>query len=166
MEMDDIQNKLDLLKGKICWGVLSGEPNASIIFLHIGEKIKREKNINNNNLPYNIDKYKGEYVIEICCSWRLQNGGKPITSSSEPNFKNGPLVKGLQKIVDNKILSIEITDDCGDLSIILDNYWLKIFCDNTGNDDPDYYFQEDLNWEIRFKNDDFISVKKGCEIII
>jgi len=84
--MSKIQEILDLLKRKKCWAVLAGYPNASIIYLHFGAKIRREKIINNDQHQYGLQEYQGEYWLGIYCDWRLQQGNKPITGSCERQF--------------------------------------------------------------------------------
>jgi hypothetical protein len=160
----NIQERLNLVKGKTCWGVLAGFPNASYIHLHFGERIEREKIIKNNNLPYDLDKYNGEYHIGIFCTWRLQRDNRPITGSCESNKVDGPLVKGIQNLINKTVSSIEIIDECGDLKIKFGDLCLNVFCNYTGNEDEDYCIQEDSNWNLTYKGDIIVEVECGCKI--
>lgn len=162
----NIQEKLNLIKGKPCWGVLAGYPNSSYIHLHFGKKIEREKIIPNNKLPYNLDTYNGEYHLGIFCAWRLQNGNVPITGSCEPNNLDGPLVKGLQNIVNKEVTEVEIIDECGDLRVKFGDLCLNVFCNYTGNEDEEYCVQDDTNWSLRSGGKSLIEVEQGCRIIV
>lgn len=157
---------LDILVGKECWGFLAGEPTASIIHLHLGEKLKRERIIYNDNLPFQLGRYIGECHITIFCAWRLQKGAVPITGSCEPNNMDGPLVAGLCKILNRKITSARIIDACGDLQIEFDDITLNVFCNYTGNEDEEYCFQDESNWTLSSKGENIVDVQRGCKIVI
>jgi hypothetical protein len=160
-----LQKELSLIKGQICWAVLAGPPNGSFIHLHFGGMIERDRPIPNKNLPYGLDRFKGEYHLGIYCEWRLQKNGKPITGSREPNELDGPMVKGLSRLIGKSIISVAITDDCGDLEIAFEDMCLKVFCNYTGNVHEEYYSQSELNWFLHSRGERFIEVKQGCKIV-
>ncbi len=162
MEIDNIMNQF---VGKVCWGVLSGPPSASHIHLYLGEKIKNEKFLP-KKLPYELDKYDGEYHLGVFCEWRLQSNGHVITGASEPNNLDGPLVTGLKRIINKKITKVELTDDCGDLTVFFDDIYLKIFCNYTGNEDSEYFEQDETNWFLSFRGAIVIEVQQGCNIVV
>lgn len=147
-------------------GVLAGSPNGSFIHIHLGVKNTNEIIINNPNLPYELGKYTGEYHIGVYCSWRLQENGRPITGSCEPNYQDGPMVNGLKKLIGKKVTSIVMVDECGDLNVNFGSLSLKIFCDFTGNEDEEYCSQSYFNWFIHFNGKSILEVEKGCQLII
>ncbi len=159
-------NHLDFLVGKMCWGFLAGPPTGSIIHLHLGEKLKRERIIPNDKLKFGLDQYIGEYHVTIYCDWRLQKGNVPITGSCEPNNPDGPLVSGLHSIIGRKITSARFIDVCGDIQLQFGDIILNVFCNYTGNEDDEYCFQDESNWTLRSKGKNFIDVQKGCKIVI
>lgn|GEM_PF-1179733 len=156
---------LSNLIGKKCWGYSAGYPTAQEVFLQIGEKVLREKPLTAKKWKYGLEKYKGEYRIGVSSEWRLQTKKRPITGSCEPNHKDGPMLKGLEKVVNKKITDIRITDECGDLLIVFGNVYLKVFCNYTGNDDENYYIQDDMNWGLWEGDGLLMYVEKGCKIV-
>jgi hypothetical protein len=160
-----IRKKLELVVNKKCWGITAGYPIASIVNLHFGKKIEREKEFKNKNNKYELYKYYGEYIISIYSDWRLQTKIKPITGSCEPNIVEGPMIKGLERLINKKINDIQILDECGDLLISFGNLYLKVFCNFTGNEDNEYCFQDDMNWTLSYKENCLIKVERGCKIV-
>jgi hypothetical protein len=122
--------------------------------------------INNEKLPYDLQKYEGEYYIGIFCAWRLQQGKVPITGSCEPNNHDGPLVNGVKRLVNEKVTLIEIIDECGDLRIQFDDKVLNVFCNYTGNEDIEYCVQDNINWILRSKDKDLVVVEQGCRLVV
>jgi hypothetical protein len=119
--------------------------------------------INNARLPHDLQEYEGEYWLGIYCNWRLQQGSIPITVPCKPNNPEGPLVKGVNKIVNKIVSSIRMIDECGDLRIEFGDLTLNVFCNYTGNEDIEYCFQDDVNWLLKYKNKR-VYVEQGCKI--
>lgn len=155
---------LQQICGKKCWGISAGAPNGSYVTLHFGEKIARDHPISNKNLLYGLGEFAGEYRLGIFSTWRLQTNGKPITGSSEPNGHGGPLDEGLLRLLNSTITNIRMTNSCGDLNIGFGRIYLKVFCSNTGNGDDDYYAQHESNWVLSRMGKPWIEVERGCNL--
>lgn len=139
--MTSFIDMIRLLVEKICWGITAGEGSGSVISLEFGKKIERTKYLKNNYLTENQKKFNAEYDLFIECSWRINDSQGAICSSKSPNDNYGTMLLELKKIVDQKVVSIEINELSYDLVLHFDNdLKLYIFCDETNeNEDIDNY---------------------------
>jgi len=120
-------------------------------------------NSKNTKLPFSLDEYSSEFHLGVHCSWRLQKGCHPITSSCEPN---GLYSDCFIQILEKNVTDIVIDPELGDLRIVFDDVILVVFCDQTGHEDAEYYEQSDSNWFIQKRGEDWIEVEKGNELKI
>lgn len=160
------EERLGLLIGESCWGVLAGVPNGQVIYLNFGEKIEEEVPVHNPDLPYDLGKYQGEYVLGVYCNWRLQAKGRPITGCCEPNDLDGILVRSIRELVGESVSGIEVMDECGDIAIQFGEKTLKVFSVYTGNEDEDYLPQWEINWYLSYRGNHIVTVTRGCEIVL
>jgi hypothetical protein len=100
----------------------AGENTGSIVNFEIGDILKEKK----------VGKYKfleGDYSIMINCSWRIVKNGLIIATAKDINYANGPMLIGLESLIDRKIIRIKLSSHF-DLAISLeDTIELNIFCD-------------------------------------
>lgn len=137
--MNRITDITNLLIGKACWGITGGEGTGSVIGIDIGEKIVRKKPLKNEYLSKDQKAYQGEYDLFVECSWRIDSTEEVICGSKDAIDNLDAMVKGLNRLVGQKIVSVEASIPAYDLEICFDNdLKLKIFCDETneseGND--------------------------------
>lgn len=128
----EFSKSLNSLIGQPCWGVVAGKGTGSVISLHFGNKIPLPQLIKNPHLSDDLQKYEGEMILFVKCVWRIDSEVEVICGCWEDNTKDGPMLKGLQNIVDQKVESIELSLPAWDLAIHFSNLMvLRIFCDQT-----------------------------------
>lgn len=123
------------------WGIVAGF--GSYFYLHMGEKILRDKPILNDKLHPFLREYHGFYRFGVRCAWRLEKKGKVILSHIQDEAKH--ITPKLAQLKEQKILHIdEIPNNVG-LSIHMTNdLVLTLFYDSV----------DDYNW-VLFKNNEF-----------
>lgn len=105
------------LNDQTCWGIVAGEGTGSVVELLIGEKIKRERPLDNPIVDSAVREYDPEISIFIQCAWRLANKEKVICSCLSSNQNDGPMLSGLRRLKDNRISSTVLNVESMDLSI-------------------------------------------------
>jgi hypothetical protein len=130
----DICEALKMIVDKHCWSFTAGEGTGSVIEFDFGKKIKRKKPLSNKYLSEEQRAFQGEYDLFVECSWRLDERKDVICSSKDSNKENGVIVSGLKRLVNKKVISIEIHKPAYDLDLyFINNLTLKIFCDETNS---------------------------------
>lgn len=130
-----MRRRLELLKGKRCWSIGAGEGTGNIFTLGFGAKRRREQPLTNRHLRQEERECEAEYILMVECSWRLEQRGKIVTTWQEPNGNEGPMVKGLERLREKKVLFIKAWPPMNDLEIRFnDGYRLFIFCDLPARD--------------------------------
>lgn len=146
--MTDFEQIIKKLVGTPCIGFAAGSGTGSVIDLVFGKKIPRQKPIDNPFLSKVLRDNKGEYSLLIECVWRLETNKKVICGAWDDNSQNGPMLKGLQKIVDHNVDFIHLSKPGLDLQIGFDNgFVLRIFCDSTNSVDKNDNYYVYLNME-------------------
>lgn len=156
------QEKLAILVGRRCLGVVAGSPNRQVIQILLGETVDSADNDSSRKGA----KFSGMFILGVYCDWRLQKHGRPITGSCEPDNIDGPLVRGVQQLAGETVTAVEVTDECGDINLRFGDTLLKVFCTYTGNEDEEYYPQWDVNWYLDCAGKRLAEVQKGCRIVI
>ena len=126
------------LLGLECWSISAGEGTGSIFKLSLGGKIERKQPIANPHLSELVSNYESAYSLMVECAWRLDDSGKPVTGSNDPNTNNGPMVQGLKRLIGTQVTYINCFGPANDLQLIFnDSLILNIFCDIVNNDEDD-----------------------------
>jgi hypothetical protein len=127
---EKFSTELDNLRGMSCWGIVAGEGTGSRATLHFGKKLKRTRTLNNPTLPDALKRFEGEFVLFIQnCAWRLDTDRILCTSKSS-NENEGPLVRGLRSLIDQRVVGAQATYPSCDLTLEFSTTAkLRLFCD-------------------------------------
>jgi hypothetical protein len=160
--MSDLEKKLETsinqLIDKECWGIVAGEGTGSFVNLEIGEKIRRNKEIENPALETDVRQFEGQYSLSLECAWRLDSTEAVICGASDDNSKDGKMLDGLRLLIGRRISRINLSKPGLDLDIEFSkDLTLKVFCDQTNeNDQNDNY--------MLFTPDQIITVSYGSRL--
>ena len=112
--------------------------------LELGNKVRRKQPIRNSAVPRQVRKFEGEISFFIRCWWRLEHGASVVVSSTD---RENPIVKGLERLVGERIEAIKLYKPAWDLLLEFSNEWhLRVFGSQTETD-------HDLlkNWHARIR---------------
>jgi hypothetical protein len=130
--LSEFQNNLKHLIGKECWSVIGGAGTGTHISLDFGDKIPIKKPLTNPHLTEEERNFNGEFSFYITCAWRIESELEVISGCWEDNAKDGPMLNGLQKIINQKVIAVELSLPALDLKLTFENnFSLQIFCDQT-----------------------------------
>ena len=123
-------SELQNLRGLECWGVVAGEGTGSHVTLDFGRKIERARALRNPTLPESLRHFKGEFGVFIQnCAWRL-DADRIVCSSKTPNDNQGAMVRGLQMLIGQHVVTATATLPGHDLVIEFSGaHTLRLFCD-------------------------------------
>ena len=115
-EEDLINVWIENTAGQHCWGMAAGGRTGTAFILRYGAKLKRDKPVSNQALSEDCRLYESNFSLFVhSAQWKLgtdHNGiVKRITDSKDDCSPDGPMVAGLEFIVENVIESV--TFDCG-----------------------------------------------------
>jgi len=154
--LDQLKAGLDRLANEMCWGATAGEGTGSIVNLHIGKKIPRQIPLKNAHLSEDIRKYDSQLGLLIECSWRLDSKSDVTCGWTDSNEEGGPMLSGLQQIVDQKVKRVVLSLPALDLAIEFANSMvLRVFCDRTDptEDSGNYVlFLPEWTYAVRLKS--------------
>jgi hypothetical protein len=135
---------LKLALYKVCWHVSVGGCTLPTFSLAIGEKKRREKELQNSAQPYDFRKYELEVSFFVWCTWRLDYGDSVVTSS---NCDPEEITSGLKRLIGKSIQRIELFAPAWDLDLYFDDgSSLSVFCNNAGKK-PSF----DGNWQAKLQ---------------
>jgi hypothetical protein len=137
----EFQNNLKCLIGKECWSIIGGAGTGSNISLAFGEKVPKKRPLKNRSLTDEERNFNGEFSLYITCTWRIDSELEVACGCREDNSAKGPMLRGLQKLVNQRVISVCLSPPALDLSLTFENNLsLRIFCDQTSLDeDHDNY---------------------------
>jgi hypothetical protein len=107
------------LIGKKIWCVIAGAGAGSEVHWGLGRKIKRKHPLKNLHLSQDARNYDSEYSIMIWggSAWRLETNTRYICGAWDSNEEGGPMLVGLQRLLQRKIQEIEVLGSLRDLRI-------------------------------------------------
>jgi hypothetical protein len=118
--------------GKKCWYVVVGGCTVPQFKLALGKKVKRQKPILNSALSREYREFEAEVSFFIRCWWRLEHGSSVVVSSID---REKAIVKGLERLVGERIEAIKVNEPAWDLLLEFSNDWhLRVFGSQTEND--------------------------------
>lgn len=121
-----------MLVGKMCWKIVAGTNTGSVIDLHLGKKLPVRTPIHPALATDPCSHYQGELGVFIECAWRLDAEDRIICGWGEDFSVEGPLGKGLHRIVDQEVEQVSVHQPAFDLALHFSNALvLRIFCDQT-----------------------------------
>jgi len=134
---DEFGNVVNSLARQRCWSVIAGKGSGSRVGIDIGDKVRRRKPIENPYLSIEQQHFRGKFRLSIeDCAWRLNSATEIICASTSDNANEGPLVRGLQRIVGVYIKSVEFSFPTFDLTVNFSNgLTLYLFCDQCNSFD-------------------------------
>ncbi len=126
---EQIKRVFDGALGKSCWHVTVGAPTSPEFSLALGDRVKRQKPLQNPRQSEVFRQNEGEVSIFIRCVWRLEQGSFVIVSSNDTVLK---VKRGLRRIVDHKFIGFKVEKPAWDLSLeFTGGLRLRIFCEHT-----------------------------------
>lgn len=125
------ETALESLIGKECWGITGG--NGSMVTFDFGEKIGREKQVENQNLSDEVRNFESELSLFVQCVWRVESKNDVLFGAwTEHEIVN----RESAKILHQTVKKVEIFKPAFDLQITFSNDCkLSIFCDQTNDVD-------------------------------
>jgi len=141
--IQEFQSEIKKIESLTCKEIIGGSGTGSIINVKIG--------IPNSSIGYDLF---------IQCVWRLDSPEKVVCGAWSNNKKGQSMLRGLNKIVGQKIISVQLSQPSYSLSVCFENnYTLHIFCDQIGDDPalgdnycfftPEYVYSVELNCTIQ-----------------
>ncbi|MFN7134335.1 MAG: hypothetical protein ACK4N5_19810 [Myxococcales bacterium] len=148
----EFNHALQRLVGKPCWSVIAGEHTGSMASLDFGRRVPRATPVRNRHLTRAQRQYEGEFDLFIeACAWRLQRERSIVCTSMSDNANDGPLVLGLEELLDRKVVSVSVEYPGYDLTLAFEeSLTLLLFCDAAPEDDSDNYsfFAPGMAWAV------------------
>lgn len=140
----EFQNNLKCLIGKECWSIVGGAGTGTHISLAFGDKVPMKKPLTNPHLTEEERNFDGEFSFYITCVWRIDSESEVISGCWEDNSEDGPMLRGLQKLVNQRVVAADSSLPALDLKITFENNLsLRVFCDQTspeeGNDNYTFF---------------------------
>ena len=89
--------------GQECWGVVAGAGAGSIFQLSLGAKSLRPESCRNPHLALDVQLYQPSHNIFYWAAWELYQDGVLVCDSDSDNANDGPMVRGLQRLIGEKI---------------------------------------------------------------
>jgi len=133
---EQLKTSMSQLINKECWGIIAGEGTGSFVNLEIGEKIRRNKELENPALETDVRQFEGQYSLSLECAWRLDSTEAVICGSSDDNSKGGKMLSGLKLLTGLRISRVNLSKPGLDLEIEFSKgLTLKVFCDQTNEND-------------------------------
>lgn len=133
---ESFNHEITSLVGTQCWGFVAGEGTGSTIALDFGGKILRKRTLKNPLLTEVQRNYEAELSLIVFCAWRLESENRIICSSTDSNHNDGPMVEGLNSLINCRITSVNVFPVSYDLILLFNNSMkLTIFCDQTNTED-------------------------------
>ena len=152
----EFNHALEQLVGKECWSVVAGEGTGSMVSLDFGRKQRRKTAVRNRHLTRTQREFEGEFDLFIQgCAWRLEEPRKVICSSMSDNANDGPMVAGLERLDEQKVLRVVIDYPGYDLALTFEGaegeLTLRLFCDQAdreGEADNYSFFSPKMAWAV------------------
>jgi hypothetical protein len=133
------QEALDRLPGKRCWGVVAGKGTGTIFTLDFGAMFPRASPVRNPHLSRAVRENEAELSLMAHCAWRIDGPGEVLTGCWESNEADGPMLRGLNALLERTVTATRFTRPGLDLELEFSGgHHLRLFCDQT---DPEETFQ-------------------------
>ncbi len=133
---DALQSNLRQLMTTKCWGIIAGSGTGSVLNLQFGAKIPRQKPLDNPTLRQDVRLFDAEYDLFIECVLRLDTNQEVICGAWDDNSTEGPMLEGLNNILEKPVTGITVLEPAWDVIIEFDDsFKLKIFCDQVNEED-------------------------------
>lgn len=141
MEAEEIRILFQSLVGLKCWQCDAGPGTGSRVSLDFGEKVRINPQSKKRRIAEKRAFFSAEYGLFIQdCEWRLEDEKKVICCSLSDNDFEGVMVNGLKKIIQKKIVSINLIEPSFDVSIDFEGGMkLYIFCYTNAIEEIDNY---------------------------
>jgi hypothetical protein len=134
------QRVISTLVDKECWLITAGKGTGAVIALHFGKRVPRERWITNPTLRPEARQFEGEFVLQIECPWRIDAAAEVVTSWSDDNSIDGPMLSGLERLQGQRVLECRLREPANDLAITFTNgLCLRTFADQGAASRADNY---------------------------
>jgi len=156
--LTELQALVRSITGLSCWYVSCGGVTAPTFRLALGNKVPRERPLNNPAHSEEFRRFEGEANLLVWCSWRLDGADGPLTSSDDvpANIENQ-----LNKLIGACVESVAVAAPAWDLTVRFANgLQLRMFCDHVPGE-PSF----DGNWEM-WRADVAVAVGPGARYVI
>lgn len=137
MAIDNAQHQIqEVFCGKVCWGVSAGSPRGSQFRLNLGGKIQSGRIVPVVIGQDDPTEFKGEYRILVSSEWELHQNGMFVADWTDENSIDGPLVRGLNRMVRETLLVITFVEK----GVVLDfSSGYSLTCSMDSEEDEDYH---------------------------
>lgn len=134
-----LSSALENLIGEECWKCIAGPGTGSMVSLHFGKKVPRSNSAGGQR--HEVEDFKGEYVLFVgFAPWDLEADAKVICDSNDPNHVEGPMVRGLKRLVGATVCAFDLSSPSRDLTISFHNELvLHLVCRQFGASNEDNY---------------------------
>ena len=118
-----------------------GVSAGSMFSLDFGNKLKSGMVINNDMLREEQRKFVGEYTLYVCMTgWSLYHDKKCICNCNDSNANDGPMVLGLQRLEEKKLLYFKSGKSPAELRLDFSEGYQLVLSDWEGvNPEADAY---------------------------
>jgi hypothetical protein len=91
---------------------------------------------------------EAEFELFVLCAWRLDSEAEVVCGSLDDNSNHGPMLKGLDRLVGQRVQAFSLTDPGMDLELHFEGLCFRIFCDNLNEVDMEDNYSVFLPGEI------------------
>ena len=133
---EEFLGKLKSLVGECAWAAAGGGCTGSIVSFEFGERLLRERPVENPSLPEEMRTHQGELSLLIYCAWRIEEGSTHIVGGSGDwdEKKQGLATDSLKTVLDSPVADVELNSFL-DLTIAFHSGTrLHVFCDQSACD--------------------------------
>ncbi len=153
----EFETVLQRMIGLQCWSIIAGKPSGSMVSFDFGRKILRNNPIANPELTDDQRNYIGEVsLFTYFCPWRIEAGDDIICSWNDDNSEDGPMLRALYRLLDEKVEHVELLRPGLDLNIHFSgSLVLRLFCDQTDEEEGanNYvYFAPDKSYAVGIRS--------------
>ena len=117
--LSDPELPVHWLIGRRCWGVAAGAKTGSMFSLHLGEKVRRKRPLDNPALLDPLRTHEGEVILFVECRWSLTYKKKRLCTSASNNHADGEMVVGLRRLVGARVTNLTLSIPSNDLALHL-----------------------------------------------
>jgi hypothetical protein len=137
---DELIAAFQQLVGRKCVGFSGGETSGSDVLLDFEPRRRRKRRLTavNPSLSEEDRLHYSEHCLMLKCAWRLDSQDEILTGAGDDNTRMGPMLAGLDRLLKQEVVSIELARPGLDLAIMFQNeLTLRVFCDQVNELDGD-----------------------------
>jgi hypothetical protein len=153
--IDELKSRLNLFIGKPVWTVTGGGSAGSTLLIYLGDKVRRDRRIENPDFSEEEREYEGELHLMISCAWRVEMEGIGVVSGSRDN-EDEIMLSGPRKLIGETVAEVSVSSLLDLLVTFSGGVRLSVFC-NRHTDNPDI----DICYDLYIRDEEVCSVGSG-----